>query len=171
LIKAIVAVSPQGILAVDGVIPWRKPEDLKRFKAKTLGSTLIMGRKTWESIGSKPLPGRRTVILSRSLVISDNRALVAASLDQAFQMARDPYWGSRDNLEVWLVGGAEVYEQCLHLIDSFDVTVVTDYRLDPLPEKGLTLFKSFVENLEGFKEVHRLVNKSDPTLTHIRFQR
>lgn len=111
----IVAVSPEGVIGLDGKIPWRHPGDLKRFKRVTMGGTLIMGRHTWESIGERPLPGRRNVVITR-------RALEGvehfATLDAALATATGA---------VWLIGGAKIYEEAMRWADAIDVTYVPDH--------------------------------------------
>lgn len=112
----IYAVSPEGVIGVGGRIPWRYPGDFRRFKRLTLGSTVIMGRKTFESIG-KPLPGRRNVVVtSRPLDVEGVER--AATLEEAVARAgSDP---------VWFIGGARVYEEAMPLVDVIDVTYVPD---------------------------------------------
>ncbi len=100
---AIAAVSENGVIGADGAIPWHLPEDFKWFKAVTMGHVLVMGRKTFESIG-RPLPGRETVVLSRGEWRHPG-VRVARSLDDVPAQAA----GER----VFICGGAEVYRQAL----------------------------------------------------------
>jgi dihydrofolate reductase len=113
----IYAVSPEGVIGQNGTIPWRHPGDWRRFKRVTLGTTVIMGRKTFESMG-KPLPGRRNlVVTSRPLDAPgvETARTVEAALDVA---------GSGD---VWFVGGARIYEEGMRYADFIDVTYVPDH--------------------------------------------
>jgi len=114
--KLIVATSANGVIGIDGKIPWRKPEDLKRFKRVTLGGVLIMGRRTWDSIG-RALPGRRTFVLSSNPDLKLEGAEVFSSLPDALAAA-----GETD--QVWIAGGSSVYAEGLQYCDELDITVV-----------------------------------------------
>jgi dihydrofolate reductase len=113
----IVAVSPDGVIGVDGKIPWHYRGDMKRFKRVTLDSTVIMGRKTWESIG-KPLPQRRNV------VISSGRIDVPGV--ETFADVASALRSTTGN--VWFIGGARIYEEAMARgdVDVLDVTYVPD---------------------------------------------
>jgi dihydrofolate reductase len=111
------AESPEGIIGAGGTIPWRYPGDLRRFKRLTLGSTVIMGRKTFESMG-RALPGRR------NLVVTSHRIEVpgietARSLEEALERA-----GAGP--DIWFIGGARIYEGAMPYADLIDVTHVPD---------------------------------------------
>ena len=99
-----VAVTPGGVIGRDGEIPWRLGSDLKRFKRLTMGGVLVMGRKTYESIG-RPLPGRRTVVITRNRQWHAEGVEIAASPNDAIRLAG----GQR----AFVVGGAEIYQQLL----------------------------------------------------------
>lgn len=100
--------SENRVIGNDGDIPWHLPEDFKWFKKTTMGDILVMGRKTYESIG-KPLPGRDTFVLSRS---PQNIEGVAhcASLDELQNLDTEK--------TIWIAGGAEIYKQAMHLCDE-----------------------------------------------------
>ena len=114
----IVAAAENGVIGVDNQLPWRLPADLARFKRLTMGHHLIMGRKTYESIG-RPLPGRITVMLTRSAGIDVPGVLVARSLDEAFAQA-----AARHDDEPFVCGGADVYAQALADCDRCYLTVI-----------------------------------------------
>lgn len=114
----IVAAAENGVIGVDNQLPWRLKPDLQRFKQLTMGHHLIMGRKTYESIG-RPLPGRITVVLTRSAGIDVPNVLVARSLDDAFAQA-----AARGDDEPFVCGGADVYAQALAQCDRCYLTVV-----------------------------------------------
>jgi dihydrofolate reductase len=117
MIGMIFAASPQGVIGVGGKIPWRYLGDWRRFKRITMGSTLVMGRTTFESIG-KPLPGRRNlVVTSRPLDVPGVERV--ASVEEALAAARDS--------DVWFIGGARIYEDAMKYVDVIDVTYVPDY--------------------------------------------
>ena len=112
----VAAVAANGIIGADGKLPWRLPEDLKHFKALTLGHPVIMGRKTWESLG-RPLPGRENIVVTRSAGYDAPGASVAASLDAALALcAGEPV--------VFVIGGSELYAAALPLADGLVLTEI-----------------------------------------------
>ncbi len=112
----IVAMASNRTIGINNTLPWRCPEDLKHFKALTMGHHMIMGRKTFDSIG-KPLPGRTTVVISRDSALKIEGCLVANSVDQAIAMCGD-------DSEIFVVGGAEIYAQTLPLADTLYITEI-----------------------------------------------
>ncbi len=112
----ILAVSPEGVIGAGGTIPWRYPGDLKRFKRLTVGSTIVMGRVTFESIG-KALPGRRNIVVTRRPIEAPGVESVA-SLDEALALAGDG--------DIWFIGGARIYADAMAHVDVIDVTYVPD---------------------------------------------
>ncbi len=86
-ITLIVARARNGVIGRDGTLPWRLPEDLAHFKRTTMGHPIVMGRKTWESIG-RPLPGRRNIVVSRQTDFAANGAEVAPSFDEALSLCQ-----------------------------------------------------------------------------------
>lgn len=136
----IVAAAQNGVIGAAGKLPWHLSDDLKRFKQLTMGHTLIMGRKTFESLPPKvrPLPGRRTLVMSRGDRDAERElermgaTAVYSSWDSAFYMAgqledhRDQVIGEDPvgEDEVFICGGGKVYEQALPLVDRVYLTVV-----------------------------------------------
>ena len=110
----LVAVSPEGIIGKDNTIPWHYSADLKRFKRLTTGNTIIMGRKTWESLPIKPLPNRRNIVITRSS-IKDIECF--QSIDDALQTCEG---------DVWFIGGAGIYQEAMQKADIIDMTLVPD---------------------------------------------
>jgi dihydrofolate reductase len=104
LVSLIVAMAQNGVIGRDNALPWRLPEDLKRFKAFTLGKTLLMGRKTYESIG-RPLPGRTNLVLTRDRGFLAPGVVVVHSVEEALAHAADN--------ELVAIGGAEIYRLVL----------------------------------------------------------
>ena len=111
-----VARADNGVIGRDGGLPWRLPEDLKRFKAMTMGKPMVMGRKTFESF-PKPLPGRRHIVLTRDAAWQADGAEVAHSVEEAIAIA-----GEVD--EIAVIGGAEVFALFLPLADRVELTEV-----------------------------------------------
>ena len=116
LISLVVAMARNRVIGRDNGLPWRLSEDLKRFKATTLGKPVLMGRKTFESIG-KPLPGRRNIVLTRDRAWRADGVDVVRSVDEALELA-----GGAPELAV--IGGAEVYRLVLPLADRIHLTRV-----------------------------------------------
>lgn len=112
----VVAMAENGIIGKDGDLPWHLPDDLKHFKAVTLGKPVIMGRKTWNEIG-KPLPGRRNIVITRQHDYVAPGAQVVDSLDAALAAAGE-------EPEVMVIGGAEIYRLALPRADVFHRTLV-----------------------------------------------
>jgi dihydrofolate reductase len=109
------AQSTSGVIGRSGGIPWQLPEDLARFKALTMGHTVVMGRRTWESLPAKfrPLPGRRNVVLTHQTGFVAEGATVVRSLDEALT---DP--------DTWVVGGEQIYTLAMPLANRCEVTEV-----------------------------------------------
>jgi dihydrofolate reductase len=120
------AQSTSGVIGRGGDIPWRVPEDLARFKQLTMGHTVVMGRRTWESLPAtvRPLPGRRNVVLSRQADYIAGGAEVVDSLEQAFSL-------SETEPETWVIGGEQIYLLTLPPASRCEVTEVDiDLRRD-----------------------------------------
>jgi dihydrofolate reductase len=117
-LSLIAAVADNRVIGQGNDIPWRLPEDWKRFKATTMGHHLLMGRRTWESIG-RALPGRTTVVITRGDLDLPAAVASAASLDAAIEHAR----AAGDN-EAFIAGGAEIYRQSLDRVDRLYLTRV-----------------------------------------------
>ncbi len=115
-LSIIVAMAHNRTIGVNNTLPWRCPEDLKHFKALTMGHHMIMGRKTFDSIG-KPLPGRTTVVVTRDKSLKIEGCVIAHSLQDAIAACKD------DN-EVFIVGGADIYAQSLQLADTLYITEI-----------------------------------------------
>ena len=115
ILAAVVAVTPSGVIGRDGDMPWRLREDLRRFKAVTMGGVLVMGRKTFDSIG-RPLPGRRTIVVTRQPEWIAEGVEVARAPEQACEMVGDN--------RGFVVGGAEIYRALLPKCDRVYLTRV-----------------------------------------------
>jgi dihydrofolate reductase len=112
----IVAVANNGVIGVNNTLPWHLPEDLKRFRALTMGHHIIMGRKTYESLG-RLLPGRTTVIVTRNLNYQVDGAVVVHSLDDAMRFCKQ-------DEELFLIGGAQLYQDGLPHVQKLYITRV-----------------------------------------------
>jgi dihydrofolate reductase len=120
LVSIIAAVAENGVIGRNGTLPWRLSADLRRFKQLTTGHTIIMGRRTWESI-ARPLPGRRMIVVSRQpgYRVDTDGIEVAASLEAALERAV----ALRDD-EAFVIGGGELYKRALPRADRLYLTQV-----------------------------------------------
>jgi dihydrofolate reductase len=116
LVSIVVAMDERNAIGRAGGLPWRLPEDLKRFKALTMGKPVVMGRRTWESIG-KPLPGRHNIVVTRRAGFAPAGVTVVGSLDEALVAAGQVP-------EVCIIGGAEIYRLALPSTDVLHLTLV-----------------------------------------------
>ncbi|NPA71797.1 MAG: type 3 dihydrofolate reductase [Gammaproteobacteria bacterium] len=116
-IAMIAAMSKDRVIGLDNDMPWHLPDDLKFFKAKTTGKPVIMGRKTFESIGSRPLPNRPNVVISR------NKALVIEGV-QVFNSIEDALDAFQTAEEVIIMGGGQLYKQMLPKADRLYLTLI-----------------------------------------------
>lgn len=166
LIRAIVAVAPDGMIGWDGTIPWKKKEDLKRFKATTMGGTLIMGRRTWDSIGHRKLPGRETIVVSKT---PQDGVLTCGTFLEALSEAR------KSDAQIWIAGGSLLYESAMPFIDEFDITVVTDFHVPDRPPDSSYIntvyFKPFITGMVNFTLHSEVQNAEDKTLLHRLYKR
>lgn len=137
----IAAVGSNGVIGRDNDLPFRIREDLQRFKRLTVGHTLVMGRKTYDSIG-RPLPGRRTVVVTRQPDWSADGVEVTHSLDDALKLA--------EGNDLYVAGGGEIYRQALPHADRLELTEV-----DQAPE-GDVVFPAF--DRAGWTETAREVH-------------
>ncbi len=135
LISIIAAMGRNRAIGYKNTLPWRLPADLQRFKQLTLGHHILMGRKTYESIG-RPLPGRTSIIITRQPNFQAEGCLIAHSLDEAIALAK-----SRGEQEVFIIGGAEIYAQALSVADRMYLTMV-----EAEPEAD-AFFPEYDENL------------------------
>jgi len=108
------------VIGAAGEIPWRVPEDFAHFKATTAGHPVVMGRRTWESLPRRPLPGRTNVVVTRRPGWSHDGAVAAGAVDDALALAAAAPGGD----EVWVMGGGEVYAATLALADRLVVTEI-----------------------------------------------
>lgn len=159
----IAAVSPEGVIGVDGTLPWHYSADQKRFKRLTLGTTVIMGRLTWESLPRKPLVGRRNVVItSRKLEGVECFPTISEAL------------GSCEG-DVWFIGGARIYEEAMAHADFLDLTLVPDRIDDPgavtFPEIDEAVWEPGPlevdpDDLRLKRRIYRRRKKQEETLSH-----
>ena len=119
MVEMIAAVSLNGSIGKNGKLPWHIPDELALFKTVTLGKTVIMGRKTWDSLNRRPLPGRKNVVISRTHVPShvgdDDEVIFVDSLPAALEFCRDGY-------DAVIIGGEQVYRRFLPFVDMLHLS-------------------------------------------------
>jgi dihydrofolate reductase len=119
VLSLVVAMSDNRVIGRGGTLPWRIPEDLRHFKAVTMGKPCIMGRKTWDSLPRKPLPGRSNIVITRRADFSAQGAVVVASLADAIAHGQ-----GESPSEICVIGGAEVFAHALPLARRVYLTEV-----------------------------------------------
>ena len=118
-IVLVLAIARNGVIGKKGAIPWHISDDMKRFKALTLGHTVVMGRKTWDSLPRKPLPGRTNIVITRQADFAAEGAVVAHSLDEALALA-----GAENPVEIMVIGGADIFAAALPRAGRIHLTEV-----------------------------------------------
>ncbi len=143
MITIIVAVAENGAIGKDNRLLWRLSDDLKQFKTLTSGHAVIMGRKTFESIG-KPLPNRTNIVITRQGKVSDDESVLTAnSIEKAIELAKE----AKGDEEIFIIGGGNIYEQSIGITDKIILTEVK-VNID-----GDTFFPKL--NEDEWKEVSR----------------
>lgn len=115
IVSLVVAQADNGVIGRNGALPWRIPQDMRRFRALTMGKPCVMGRKTWDSLPKKPLPGRDNIVVTRDPNFAAAGASVVHSLDEAL---------AREAEEICVIGGAELYSAALPRATRIHLTEV-----------------------------------------------
>lgn len=151
-ISLVLAVADNDVIGNRGGIPWRLPEDMRRFKTLTLEKPNIMGRKTWESLPKKPLPGRTNIIVTRDRNYHAHGATVVANFSEALGRAK-----AENPEEIMVIGGAEIYRMALPLATRIHLTEVhADIEGDT----------TFAFDRSGWTEVGRENHKTEAGLAY-----
>lgn len=161
IVSLIAAVADGNVLGLAGELPWYVPPDLKRFKALTWGHHVLMGRRTWDSIGHRPLPGRTTIVVSRAPQELPPGARSAGSLEEGLALAR-----AAGETEAFVAGGGEIYRLALPLADRIHLTRIA-VRVD-----GDTFFPELDE--KDFRLVAREDHEADgatPAFSFLTYER
>lgn len=152
VISAVVAMAKNRVIGKDNKLPWHLPADLKHFKTITTGHPILMGRKTYESIG-RPLPNRTNIIITRDANYKAADCIVVTSIEEAINAAT-----KTAAEEIFIIGGAEVYQQLLTSIQRIYLTIVQD-EID-----GDAYFPAL--DMREWKEVAREEHKADEQNKH-----
>ncbi|MCW9023260.1 MAG: type 3 dihydrofolate reductase [Gammaproteobacteria bacterium] len=151
VISLIAAMTEERVIGIDNSLPWKLPNDMKWFRQQTMGKPIIMGRKTFESFGAKPLPGRTNIIITRDQNYSAEGCIVAHTIEEALQSA-----AAVD--EIMIIGGASFYEQMLPQAQRMYLTFVHT------KVEGDAWFPEF--NLSEWQEVSREDHQIDEKNLH-----
>ena len=147
------AITKDRVIGADGKLPWHYSADMQRFKQLTLGTTIIMGRGTWESMGAKPLAGRRNIVITRSLL--DGVQCYGSILGALATCSGD----------VWFIGGGQLYAAALEFCDFIDVTQVPD----KVSSGNIVFFPELDPGVWQAEPMRPLA--ADPRLGHRRYYR
>lgn len=157
-VTLVAAVAANGVIGVDGDLPWRLPEDLAHFKALTMGHPMVMGRATFDSIG-RALPGRTTIVVTRDPDWTADGVQVASSLESALQS------GAELDDDVFIVGGGQIYAQAL-AADVVDLLCITRVAASP---QGDVHFPPL--DWERWEPAARIPYGGDPSFEIVTYQR
>jgi dihydrofolate reductase len=152
-LSILVAMARNRVIGQNNTLPWHLPADLKHFKSLTMGHPIIMGRKTYESIG-KPLPGRTNIIVTKQTSFHAPGTKIANSIEEALEISKD---SSHTNDESFIIGGAELYQQTLKLCHRMYITEIqSDFA-------GDTFFPEYNHDewQETAREMHQGDDKTD----------
>lgn len=163
MISLIVAIAHNNVIGRSNDLPWYLPADLKHFKEMTTGHTVVMGRKTYESIAArlgKPLPDRHNIIVTRDEELVVPGATVVQSLEKAFD--------AHDDAELFVIGGAEIYAQSMPFVDKLYVTEV-----DADITGGDTFFPSIDSQVwhETSREAHTKDDRNEHDYVFVTYDR
>ncbi len=160
-----VGVAKNNVIGMAGGMPWRLSSDLKRFKQITLGNPIIMGRKTYESIG-RPLPGRLNIVITRNGEYADEGIEIVGNLEAAIGRARE--WAAENSSrEICIIGGGEIYRQALPQCDRLHVT-----HIDASPD-GDTVFPQIDQEIWQIthEERHSISEKDTAATRYVVYER
>ena len=156
MLSIIVAKAKNNIIGKDNSMLWKLPDDLKRFKEKTTGHTIIMGRKTFESLKEKsPLYGRKNIVLTTNKSYDAKGAVVCASVEEVLDAVKD-----YDDNDIYVIGGGEIYKEFLPYCDVAHITKI-DYKYDA---------DTYLENLDKNSEWHITANSEEKTYFDIVYE-
>lgn len=150
LISIIAAISENRALGKNNKLLWHIPDDLKHFKEITSGHPVIMGRTTFESLGSKPLPGRTNIVVTRNKKYQMPNCLVAHSLEEAIDIGKN-----LDRQEIFIIGGGQIYREAIDMADKLYLTIVKgNYEADTFFPDYSRFQKIVFQKEESYKQ-HR----------------
>ncbi len=158
MIKIIAAMTYDRVIGQNGKMPWRLKDEIKHFKELTTGGTVIMGRNTWESIGSRPLKNRQNIVLTRTFIMDNiNSCCAVSSVGEALDKA--------SNDSVWIIGGGEIYKEFMPLADELHISWINKQ------VSGSTYFPEFRHRVDIDWWYSRSSRKSNENFTYVVYDR
>ena len=154
MIVLIAVLGRNRVIGVDGGLPWHLPDDLRRFKALTMGTPMIMGRATYDSIG-RPLPGRTNIVITRNASFSVDGVVAVSTPGEALVLALRE---ARDDGDISVIGGGQIYRQFLPMAGRLELTMVDD------APQGDTTFPELVA--DQWVIHHESIASGQPTVTY-----
>ncbi len=149
IISLVCAMAKNRVIGFKNQMPWHLPADLQHFKAVTMGKPIVMGRKTFESIG-RPLPGRHNVIISRNKNYQHDGISVVESIEAALELLKD-------QPEIMITGGGNIYQQCINMADKLYLTFID------LETEGDAFFPDYSHlSLNVVEQIFRLSDENNP---------
>jgi len=143
MVNVIVAVSLNNAVGFNNALPWpRIPEDMKWFKRHTANNVVVMGRKTWESIGSKPLPNRINYLVTSKSYIEGADGVITQNIEQSLQLLKDKY----PTKKIFVIGGPSLYNSVVNITERFYITWIKQEYI------GDTFFNP-LQHLDNFEEI------------------
>ena len=163
ILSAIAAMAKNRVIGINNTLPWSIPEDMKYFKDKTNHHIMIMGRKTFDSFGGKPLANRFHIVISRnsSYQFSHENVAIVSSMEEALKKAREliPQY----NEEIFVIGGGEIYRQALPLLNRIYLTVIDQ------EFAGDAKFPEF--NTRVFRQISQVDRPGNPSFSFFLYER
>lgn len=152
-VTIVAAVALNGVIGKDGKLPWHFPEDMKHFRSLTTGHYVIMGRKTWDSLGRRPLPKRTNVVVTstpEAIATRNVDVLAGKSLEDVIRFFKD----SPKDIELFIIGGASIYKEALPIADRMVITHINgEYEGDVLfPEVNASEWREINEEYIRFRD-------------------
>ncbi|RYZ62132.1 MAG: dihydrofolate reductase [Proteobacteria bacterium] len=163
ILSAIAAMAANRVIGKDGDLPWKIPEDMKFFRDKTSGHIMIMGRKTFDSFGGKPLPNRLNVVITRQHDYEPEGAHVVNNTEEAIDFCRGLVDSGAWPEEVFIIGGGEIYKQMLPATDRIYLTEIHE------DVTGDTKFPEFSD--DDFEEIERHPRKKPVEFDFVTYER
>lgn len=158
MISLLVAHDPDHVIGLNNDLPWHVPEDLAYFKKMSMGKGMVMGRKTYESIG-RPLPGRLNIVVTRNQDFSADGIVVVHDLNEAIEKARE----YAD--EVMIIGGAEIFRLTMDIADRLYITLIQNHY------EGDTFFPEYGDDWELVSTSENIVSKNGTPFTYLIYDR
>jgi len=158
LISLIVAHDPNRVIGLNNDLPWHIPEDLAYFKKMTMGKSMVMGRKTFDSIG-RPLPGRQSIVITRNEEYAKEGVIVVHGLSEALEEAK------KYSAEVMIIGGSEIFSHALDIAGRLYITYIhTEF-------DGDTLFPAYNQDWKVLSSSEKLVSENGTPFTYLIYER